>query len=226
MYFHLAGQPTLQKASLTPDEVGAFVFLGLLLVCVVTSGCITWWVNRCWDIRETRRKARLRGTINLGMEETSFGGETGGGTQVEPKQDAIDLSSLPEDEYFGTFVIHIPGSSTLPYCSSLVALSHPQYTIKWPGVILATTTTHCTVMIAVHTVSAIKYHQNYYNIIKLILKTMTVCAKEWEGANEINNTSYCVFKGHERYNSSTAMHRQFESSQGREEVAVPLPLLL
>ena len=135
---YAADQPTHGKTGLTPDEVGAFVFLGVLLACVLTAGCITWWVNRCRSMNASRKKAeflRNGGMFDIGMEEIKLGedqAERSGENvpQDGSKLDIHELSSLPEDESFGTFLIHIPGSSTLPYCSGLVALSHPQYTIK------------------------------------------------------------------------------------------------
>ena len=71
---------------------------------------------------------------DAGMEEAELGGDQAKRkeeiAQDGSRLDIHEVSSLPEDETFGTFLIHIPGSSTMPYCSGLVALSHPQYTIK------------------------------------------------------------------------------------------------
>lgn len=108
---------------MSADEIGAFIFLGVLLVCIVLSGCLTWLLNRC-----LKKKNKLNS--NGGIYTIQPDAESGEASKKTLER--FEVSALPGDnvDSFGTYLIHIPGSTALPYCSGMVSFSHPQYKIK------------------------------------------------------------------------------------------------
>ena len=104
-------QSIMSGSALSPDEMGAFVFLGVLLLCVLVAGCVTFWMNR-WLLRKRKRREKLtRNMYDAGMDpesDTERNGDSKHGT-YEPQYGT--------DSTFGAFLVHIPGSTATPYCS-------------------------------------------------------------------------------------------------------------
>ena len=106
-------QPIMSGNGLSPDELGAFVFLGVLLLCVLVAGCLTYWMNRCLLRKRKRREKLMRNMYNAGMDpETDTEGKRNGATGTYKSQFLNET-----DNSFGAFLVHVPGSTAMPYCS-------------------------------------------------------------------------------------------------------------